>query len=530
MLENIMLNQIIEMILFVIIGLVCGIILYHLHLAKNKSSAKQILESAEHEAEKVKKDQLYKFKMELHQQRSQFQHELKRKEDEHNRLENKLLAKEKELRKEENNMRIRQSRIENKEKKINELEEILYEKHKKVDAIIEEQNKRLERISSLKIEDAKAQLLKNLENKVKLEAVQMTNDIKEEAREKAQREAKELIAQAIENIAYDFTMESTLSTVELPNERFKGMIIGREGRNIRAFEEATDVKVIVDDTPELVVLSGFDPVAREVARNAMESLIKSKNINYNSIQQAVQKAKKEVDRSIQKAAEDTLRELRIYDVHPLMKENLGRLKYRYSYGQNMLMHSKEVAFIAGKIAAELGFNVKLAKRAGLFHDIGKSISNNSEGSHVTLGVELAKKCREHEVVINSILAHHEEAEPISPISILVTAADRISGSRPGARRDTLEAYTKRITKLEEIANSFEGVSKTYAISAGREIRVIVEPDKIQDAQAQVLSSDIANKIKESMEFPGQIKVCVIRQTIASKYTDDYEETMNLDDK
>jgi len=528
--ENIMLNQILLAVLFVIIGIAIGLILYHLRLIKNKSYAKQIIENAEHEVEKIKKDQLYKFKMEMHQQRSQFQNELKRKEEEYNRWENKLQAKEKELRREENNTRIKQSRIENKEKKINELEEILYEKHKKVDAVIEEQNKKLERISSLKIDDAKQQLLKNLENKVKLEAVQMTNDIREEAREKAQREAKELIANAIENLSYDFTMESTLSTVELPNERFKGMIIGREGRNIRAFEEATDVKVIVDDTPELVVLSGFDPVAREVARNAMESMIKSKNINVNSIQQAVQRAKKEVERSIQRAAEETIRELRIYDVHPLMKENLGRLKYRYSYGQNMLMHSKEVAYIAGKLAAELGFNVKLARRAGLFHDIGKSVSNNSEGSHVTLGVELAKKCREHEVVINSILAHHEEAEPISPISVLVTAADRISGSRPGARRDTLEAYTKRITKLEEIANSFEGVSKTYAISAGREIRVIVEPDRIQDAQAQVLSSDIANKIKESMEFPGQIKVCVIRQTIASKYTDDYEETMNLDDK
>ncbi|MEJ2055082.1 MAG: ribonuclease Y, partial [Calditrichaceae bacterium] len=504
--ENLMLNQVLQPILFVIIGIACGALLYHLRLRKSKSSVKQLVENAEREAEKIKKDHLYKFKMDMHQQRSKFQNELKQKEENQNRLENKLLAKEKELRKEENNMRIKQSRIENKEKKINELEEILYEKHKKADVIIEEQNKKLERISSMKIEEAKQQLLKNLENKVKLEAVQMANDIREEAKEKAQREAKELIANAIENLAYDFTMESTLSTVELPNERFKGMIIGREGRNIRAFEEATDVKVIVDDTPELVVLSGFDPVAREIARNAMENLIKSKNINVNSIQQAVHKAKKEVDRSIQRAAEDTLRELRIYDVHPLMKENLGRLKYRYSYGQNMLMHSKEVAYISGKLAAELGFNVKLARRAGLFHDIGKSVSNNSEGSHVSLGVELAKKCREHEVVINSILAHHEEAEPISPISILVTAADRISGSRPGARRDTLEAYTKRITKLEEIANSFDGVSKTYAISAGREIRVIVEPDRIQDAQAQVLSSDIANKIKESMEFPGQIKV------------------------
>jgi len=355
------------------------------------------------------------------------------------------------------------------------------------------------------------------------------NDIRDEAKEKAQREAKEIIAGAIENLAYEFTMESTLSTVELPNERFKGMIIGREGRNIRAFEEATGVKVIVDDTPELVVLSGYDPVAREIARISMQMLIKSKSINVNTIQQSVQKATHEVNRSIFKAADDTLRELKIGDVHPLMRENLGRLRYRYSYSQNMLQHSKEVAFLAGKMAAELGFNVRLARRAGLFHDIGKAISNNSEGSHVTLGVELAKKCKEHEVVINAILAHHEEAEPISPISVLVTAADRISGGRPGARRDTLEAYTKRISKLEEIANSFDGVAKTYAISAGREIRVIVEPEKIPDDKAKILSADIASKIRESMEFPGQIKVCVVRQTIASQYTDNFEDSYQFEE-
>ena len=380
------------------------------------------------------------------------------------------------------------------------------------------------------MEEAKKQLLSKLDSRVKLEAASMVKDIKAEAKERAQKEAKEIIAFSIENLAYEFTMESALATVELPNERFKGMIIGREGRNIRAFEEATGVKVIVDDTPELVVLSGYDPVAREVARLAMQNLIKGKSINVNNIQQAVNRASNEVRRSIFKAADETLRELKIGEVHPLMRENLGRLKYRYSYGQNMLQHSKEVAFLAGSMAAELGFNVKLARRAGLFHDIGKAISNNSEGSHVTLGVELAQKCKEHEIVINSILAHHEEAEPISPISVLVTAGDRISGGRPGARRDTLEAYTKRITKLEEIANSFDGVSKTYAISAGRDIRVIVEPEKIRDEQAELLSHDIAVKIRDSMEFPGQIKVCVIRQTIASKYTDDYEETMNLDDK
>jgi ribonuclease Y len=513
-----------------ILGIMLGVGFYYLYLKKSKSTAVSIKEDAKREAEKIKKDSLYKFKTELQERRTQFQNELRKKEEKVNQMESQMLNKEKEVRKEKNNIKILEARLDNKEKKINELEEVLYEKHRKLDGLIEQQNQKLEKVSGFSIDEAKQQLLKNLENKVKLEAVQMANDIKTGAKERAHKEAKEIIAGAIENLAYEFTMESTLATVELPNERFKGMIIGREGRNIKAFEEATGVKVIVDDTPELVVLSGFDPVAREIARLSMESMIKSKTINVNAIHQAVQKATNEVRRSVQKAADETLKELKIYDVHPKMKENLGRLKYRYSYGQNMLQHSKEVAYLSGAMAVELGFNVNLARRAGLFHDIGKAVSNNSEGSHITLGVELAEKCKEHEVVINAILAHHEEAEPISPISVLVTAADRISGSRPGARRDTLEAYAKRISQLEEIANSFEGVAKTYAISAGREIRVIVEPDRIDDAKTQLLSSEIASKIRESMEFPGQIKVCVIRQTVSSKFTDDYEETLNFDEK
>ena len=514
-----------------LVGLGIGIAVFSLFLHSKKQMAGQIIEQAKKEAEKIRRDSHFKLKTELQKKRNAFLREIKQKEEKAARLENENIRKEKALRRDENQLKIREIRLENKEKKINELEQLLYEKHKNADSLIEEQNKRLEKIAHLSQEEAKKELLKNLESQAKLEAVQLAKEIKEEAKEKAQREAKEIIATAIENLAYEFTMESTLSTVELPNERYKGMIIGREGRNIRAFEEATGVKVIVDDTPELIVLSGYDPVAREIARLAMEYLIKNKSINVNSIHQMVRRATKEVNRSIQKAAEETLQELKITDVHPKMREALGRLKYRYSYGQNMLQHSKEVAYLAGAMAAELGFNVNLARRAGLFHDIGKAVSNNSEGSHVTLGAELAKACNEHEIVINAIYAHHEEAEPIHPISVLVTAADKISGSRPGARRDTLEAYTKRITKLEEIGNSFEGVAKTYAISAGREIRVIVEPDKISDERAMVLSTDIANKIRESMEFPGQIKVVVIRQTIASKYTDDFDESMeNLDDK
>ena len=493
-------------------------------MKKKKSTAKEVIDNAENQVEQIKKEKLFKFREEMQQKRLKFQEEFKVKENQLSKNESQNLGKEKELRRLENNLKFRESRLGQRNQKIVQREEVLSQKQKKLEEIIDEQNAKLERIASINVEDAKKDLLKNLENRVKMEAAQMAIDIKDEAKATAQKEAKEIISYAIENMAYEVTMESTLATVQLPNERYKGMIIGREGRNIRAFEESTGVKVIVDDTPELIVLSGYDPVRREIARLSMENLIKTKNINPNIIEQTVKKATEQVDKTIMKAAEDTLNELSLKNVHPAIKESLGRLKYRFSYGQNILQHSKEVALLSGAMAAELGFNIKLAKRAGLFHDIGKALTINSEGSHVTLGVELCEKYKEHEVVINSIMAHHEEAEPISPISVLVTAADKISGSRPGARRDTLEAYTKRITGLEDIANSFDGVSKTYAISAGRELRVIVEPDKIDDKTAEILSSDIAKKIKEEMEYPGQIKVCVIRQTVAAKNTDEFVDS------
>ncbi len=456
------------------LGIVITYLIHNAHLKKQNLTAKDLLDRAHNDAEKEKKDQLIKFREEMQHKRNKFNEEFKSKENELSREDAKLVNKEKELRRLENNLKYKENRNSQQMQKIAEREDLLFEKQNKIESIIDEQNQKLQSIAGISLEDAKKQLMENLENKVRLEAAQLAKDIKEEARLNAQREAKEIVAGAIESIACDFTMEHTLSTVQIPNERFKGMIIGREGRNIRAFEDVTGVKVIVDDTPELIVLSGFDPVRREVARIAMENLIKSKNINPNLIEQAISKATKEVDRTIIKTAEETLNELNIRGVHYKIKESLGRLKFRYSYGQNMLMHSREVAMLTGSMAAELGLNVRLAKRAGLFHDIGKALTVNSEGSHVQLGKELCEKYKEHEVVINAILAHHEEAEPISPISVLVTAADKISGSRPGARRDTLEAYTKRISGLEDIANSFDGVAKTYAISAGREIRVIVE--------------------------------------------------------
>lgn len=510
-----------------LVGFIAGsafaFFIYNSILNKKKENAKNLIEKAKNEAEKQNKDQLIKFREDLQRKRSKFYDELKQREKQQYKNEQNIYKKEKALRREENNLKIKEQKFAAHENNLNDLETALRNKQKKADELLNTLNSKMEKISGISVEDAKKQLMDNLQSKIKIEAAQMAIDIKSEAKLNAQREAKEIIAQAIENLSYEFTMESTLSTVQLPSEKYKGMIIGREGRNIRAFEEITGVKVIVDDTPEMIVLSEFDPVRREIARLTMEHLIKTKNINPNLIEQAKVKSEKTVENSIAKAAEDTIRDLRIKEVHPKIKECLGRLKYRYSYGQNMLQHAKEVALLTGAMAAEMGFNVKLAKRAGLLHDIGKALTSNSEGSHVTLGVELCEKYNEHEVVINSIMAHHEEAEPISPISVLVTAADKISGSRPGARRDTLEAYTKRISTLEDIANSFDGVTKTYAISAGREIRVIVEPEQVDDKKAEILANEISEKIKDSMEYPGNIKVCVIRNTVASKFTQEYEE-------
>lgn len=522
---NIDLVTVIIGIVIFMLGAGIAVIIYNALLDRKNATAKNLIEKARNESEKYKKEQLIQFREELQKKRAKFNEELKSKERQINKAEQQIANKEKELRREENNIKIIESRLAANENKLTDLESVLRTKQKKIDELLDIQNEKLEKISGMSSEDAKSQLLENLQNKVKIESAQMAIDIKNEAKTNAHREAKEIIAHAIENLAYEFTMESTLSTVQLPSEKYKGLIIGREGRNIRSFEEITGVKVIVDDTPEMIVLSAFDPVQREIARITMEHLIKTKNINPKLIEQAKVKAEKQVERTIAKAAEETIHELRIKEVHPKLKECLGRLKYRYSYGQNMLQHSKEVALLTGAMALELGFNVKLAKRAGLFHDIGKAITSNTEGSHVTLGVELCQKYNENEVVINSVLAHHEEAEPISPISVLVTAADKISGSRPGARRDTLEAYTKRISTLENIANSFDGVSKTYAISAGREIRVIVEPENIDDKRAEMLATEISEKIKESMEYPGNIKVCVIRNTVVSRYTQDYEEEL-----
>ncbi len=506
-------------------GILVGAALYYLLgrklIRKSEKQAKEILDNAEKKVEKMERDAYIKAKEKLYQEKNQFIKQMKDKESQSAKIEERLRRQEKELRKISNKNQEKEWQLRKKEKELSKFHEKTQVKEREVENIRQEQIRQLEEIAGINRDEAKNKLMENMITQARAESAQSIMDIKTEAEERARWEAKEIMAFAIERMATEYSLESTLISVELPNDDWKGIIIGREGRNIKAFEAASGVKVIVDDTPETVVMSSFDPIRREIARISMEKLIKNKNINPKAIDSEVEKATKVVEESIKKAAEDTLQELKMKNVHPEMREYLGRLKYRTSYGQNILQHSKEVAWLAGGMAAELGLDVELARRAGLFHDIGKAVSGDSEGSHVSIGVELTTRCAEHPVVINSVLAHHEEAEPISPVSVLVTAADRISGARPGARRESLEAYAQRITKLEELANSFEGVGKTYALSAGREIRVMIVPEKMTDAEAKLLASDIARKIKESMEYPGQIKVTVIRQTVANSFTDDF---------
>jgi ribonuclease Y len=504
-----------------VIGLVfAGLLFFVVYKNKEKQINEQI-ERAKKAAEKIEKEAYLKGRQQLQEERKRFRNQVAEKEKELQYEQNKIRNMEKEIRRKEHQLDEERKSLMEKQKDLVRLKEHLEKLAENWETVTRDEIRKLEEIAGLTSEEAKQELMDKIKNDARVQVSQEIVEMRNEAIERAKWEAREIMAYAIERMATEYTMESTLSNVSLPNDNWKGVIIGKEGRNIKAFESATDVKVIVDDTPEIVVLSSFDPVKREIARIAMERLIQKKNINPKNIEREVAEATRIVEREMKKAAEETLKRLNIRNVHPEMKEYLGRLRYRTSYGQNILQHSIEVALLAGNMAAELGLDVQLARRAGLFHDIGKAVSNESEGSHVALGVEVATRCKEHEVVINSILAHHEEAEPISPISVLVTAADRISGARPGARRESLEAYAKRIQKLEELANSFEGVAKTYALSAGREIRVIVEPTNVKDEDTQMLASEIAKTIKENMEYPGQVKVTVIRQTQHVKYTDEF---------
>jgi len=479
--------------------------------------AEKIINDAEREAETLKKEKLLEAKDEWFRLKHNFDNEMKTRRNELQKAERQLSSRELNMDRKVDLLNKKERELRALEKTIKDKERLTARKEIELDRLIAEQNEKLEKISGISNEEAKKILMDNLINKAKQEAAQIMKEIKDKARMNANREAKEIIIQAIQRTAADHSVETTVSVVNLPNDEMKGRIIGREGRNIRAFETATGIEVIVDDTPEAVILSGFDPYRREIAKIALEKLIGDGRIHPARIEELAEKSKQEMEERIVEEGEKALLDCGVHDVHPELVKLLGKLKYRTSYGQNVLQHAIEVSYLCGLMAAELQLDPVIAKRAGILHDIGKAIDKYTEGTHTTIGTELAKKFGEGEIVVNAIASHHEDVPMISPIAVLLQAADAISGSRPGARRETLEGYVKRLHKLEELAESFSGVTKTYAIQAGREVRVMVEHEKIDDALAEQLAGDIAQKIQTEMEYPGQIKVTVIREFRAVDY-------------
>jgi ribonuclease Y len=486
-------------------------------LAKAEELAKRIIADAEKEAQIKKKEAILEAKDEWYKTKIKVEREIQDKKGEIVRLEKRLQDRESSLDRKVDILNRKEKDIQNKEKIIYAREKANRLREEELNRLIATQNKQLERIAQMTSEEAKKILLQNLESEARQEAAQLIKDIKEKAEETAEKEAKNIIIQAVQRCAADHTVESTVSVVNLPNDEMKGRIIGREGRNIRSFEIETGIDVIVDDTPEAVILSGYDPIRREIARMALEKLVVDGRIHPARIEEVVTKSKKEMEVIIRETGEQACFDLGIHGLHPELVKLLGKLRYRTSYGQNVLHHSTEVAYLCGIMAAELGLDSNLAKRAGLLHDIGKAVDKESEGTHSQIGYNMALKYGEHPYVLNAIAAHHEDVPHESPYSILAQAADAISGARPGARRETLEAYIKRLEKLEELADSFKGVAKAYAIQAGREIRIIVEHEQMDDSKSVELASQIAKKIEAELEYPGQIKVTVIRETRAVEY-------------
>ncbi|NLZ81703.1 MAG: ribonuclease Y [Clostridiales bacterium] len=504
-----------------IVGIICAIIgiIIGFFIRKNISEskigsaeieAKRIVEEATKVAETRKKELLVEAKDEAHKMRNEYERENKERRNEVQRSEKRLIKKEEML--DSKSMAV-EKKEEALQKKLREIET----KQSKLEAIHQKQVEELERISGLSTEDAKNMLIDNIKREAEQEAAIAVKEIERESKETAERKAREIITYAIQKCSADHVAETTVSVVDLPNDEMKGRIIGREGRNIRALEQLTGIDIIIDDTPEAVVISGFDPIRREVARLALEKLISDGRIHPARIEEMVEKAKKEVEQIIKDEDEQATLDTGIHGLHPELIRLLGRLKFRTSYGQNVLKHSIEVSYLAGIMAAELGADVKLAKRAGLLHDIGKAVDHEVEGPHVTIGEDLAKKYKESKAVIHAIAAHHGDIEPQTVEAVLVQAADAISAARPGARRETLETYIKRLEKLEEISNSFEGVEKSFAIQAGREVRIMVKPEVTSDSSIILIAKDIVKKIEEEMEYPGQIKVNVIREIRATEY-------------
>ncbi len=499
-----------------VVGLVGGFFGFKLitskKLGKAKSNAVKILEDAYAEAKTVKKEAMLEAKEEILKLKQDYEREQKERRSELQKTEDRLIQREEFIDKKE-------TALDRKSEQIETLKNQLDEKEAEIDKItldqVEIKNnmlKELEKISGMKKEEAKQSLIKSITENARRDAAKIVSDIEEDARENGLKKAKNIVALAIQRCATDLTSEITVSTVALPNDEMKGRIIGREGRNIRAIEAAVGVDLIVDDTPEVITISSFDPIRREVARLSLEKLIMDGRIHPTRIEEIVEKVRRDVDQTIKEAGEKAVNQANIYGLHPELVKILGRLKFRTSYGQNVLNHSLETSYIAGLLAEELGADAKVARRGGLLHDIGKAVDHEVEGTHVTIGVDLAKKYKESPEVIHCIEAHHGGVEFRSIEAILVQVADAISSARPGARRESLELYVKRLEQLESIANSFKGVDKTYAIQAGREVRIIVKPDEVDDKMADFLAKDIAKRIEDEMEYPGQIKVNVIRES------------------
>ena len=475
-----------------------------------EARAREIIDDAVKTAEAKKKESLLEIKEESIKNKNELEKETKERRSELQRYEKRILSKEETLDK-------KSEAIERREAGFTAKEEELRQREAKVEELSQQRVQELERISGLTSEQAKEYLLKTVEEDVKHDTAKMIKELEEQAKEEADKKAKEYVVTAIQRCAADHVAETTISVVQLPSDEMKGRIIGREGRNIRTLETLTGVELIIDDTPEAVVLSGFDPIRREVARIALEKLIVDGRIHPARIEEMVEKAQKEVDTMIREEGEAATLEVGVHGIHPELIKLLGRMKFRTSYGQNALKHSIEVAQLSGLLAGEIGLDVRLAKRAGLLHDIGKSIDHDVEGSHIQIGVDLCRKYKESPTVINAVEAHHGDVEPETLIACVVQAADTISAARPGARRETLETYTNRLKQLEDITNQFKGVDKSFAIQAGREIRVMVVPEQVSDADMVLLARDIAKQIEFELEYPGQIKVNVIRESRVTDY-------------
>ena len=475
-----------------------------------EAKAREIIDDAVKTAETKKKESLLEIKEESIKNKNELEKETKERRSELQRYEKRVLSKEEALDK-------KSEAIERREAGFTAKEEDLKQREAKVEELSQQRVQELERISGLTSEQAKEYLLKTVEEDVKHDTAKMIKELEAQAKEEADKKAKEYVVTAIQRCAADHVAETTISVVQLPSDEMKGRIIGREGRNIRTLETLTGVELIIDDTPEAVVLSGFDPIRREVARIALEKLIVDGRIHPARIEEMVEKAQKEVDTMIREEGESAALEVGVHGIHPELLKLLGRMKFRTSYGQNALKHSVEVAQLSGLLAGEIGLDVRLAKRAGLLHDIGKSIDHDVEGSHIQIGVDLCRKYKESATVINAVEAHHGDVEPETLIACVVQAADTISAARPGARRETLETYTNRLKQLEDIANQFKGVEKSFAIQAGREIRIMVVPEQVSDADMVLLARDIAKQVEFELEYPGQIKVNVIRESRVTDY-------------